>query len=114
MSNFLTKSVVNELYTMLFYNKVTESEGVGVIRINVESSKQCHICHFYFFKDINFNHQPYACNGCHDASLHDQAITDIKIIAIKSGTYRVVSNISYEESTRLLESNNLIEKFGYL
>ena len=105
---------------MLFYNKKTESEGldttesIDVYRTGVGSSKQCNICHFYFFKNRNFNYQHYICTGCHDAALCAQAITDIKIIIIKRGTYRVVSNISYEESTRLLKSNDLDEKLGYL
>ena len=44
-----------------------------------------------------------------------KAITSIKkIITIKSNTYRVVNNISYENSTRLLKSNYLDEKLGYL
>ena len=105
---------------MLFYDKITESEGldttegINVIRTGAGSSKQCDFCHFCFFKNRNFNYQPYIWDGCYDATLRTQAITYIKIITIKSGTYRVASNISYEESTRLLESNDLDEKLGYL
>ena len=46
--------------------------------------------------------------------LRADSLADLKIITIKSGVYRVVSNISYEEITRLLESNDLNEKLGYL
>ena len=66
---------------MLFFNKITESEGLDTIegididRIGVGSSKQCDICHFYFFKNRNFNYQPYICDLCHDAALRAQ--TDI-------------------------------------
>ena len=84
---------------MLFYNKTTESvgldttEAVDVDCTGVGSSKQCDVCHFHFFKNSNLSYKPYICDGCHDAALRTQAITDIKIITIKSGTYRVVSNI---------------------
>ena len=78
------------------------------------SSKQCDICHFYFFKNKNFNYQLYICDGCHDAALPAWAKTDMKRTMIKSSTYRVGSNISYEKSTCLLESNELDKKLGYL
>ena len=102
---------------MLFYSIITESEGIDisesidVIRTGVESSKWCDICHFYFFKNRNFNYQPHVCDNCHDAALRAQSITDLKIITIKKGTYRVVSNISYNEITGLLETSDLNEKF---
>ena len=104
---------------MLFDNEITESEeldateGIDVDHISVWSSELCN-CYFYFFQNINFNYELHICNGCHDAALHAQAITDIKIISIKSSTYRVVSNMSREESTRLLELYDLDEKLGYL
>ena len=105
---------------MLFYSKITESEGIdtvegaNVVRTNVESSKQCDICHFYFFKNRNFTYQPRVCYECHGAALRAQSIADIKIITTMKGTFRVVSNISHSEIVRLLETSDLDEKFGYL
>ena len=105
---------------MLFYYKITESEGldttegINVAPICVGSSKQCDICHFYFSKNRNFKYQSYICDGCHDAALCAQAITDIKTITIKCITHRVVSSIPHEESTHLFESNDLNENLGYL
>ena len=84
---------------MLFYDKITESdgldtsEGTDIIRAGVVSCKRCNFCHFYFFENRNFNYQPHACNGCHDASLHAQLLTDFKIIMIKSGAYSAASNM---------------------
>ena len=102
---------------MLFYYKITESEeidnseGTDVVRDSgVFSSNQCEICHFYFFESRNFNYQPYVCNECHGASLGAQSLTDFKIATIKKGTYRVVSNISYNENTRSPETSGLTEK----
>ena len=28
-------------------------------------SKECDICHYWYFKDIGFKCEPYLCNGCH-------------------------------------------------
>ena len=75
---------------------MTESEGIkttekDVVCTNVESSKQCDICHFIFYKNRNFNYEPHVCNECHGAALHAQSITDFKIITNKKRTFRVVS-----------------------
>ena len=81
---------------MLFYSKTTESEGidisegVDIVCTGVESSKWCDICHFYFFKNRNFNYQPHVCNECHGAALSAQPITDLKIIVIKSNTTKIL------------------------
>ena len=62
---------------MLFYSKIIESEGIDtterdVVCTNVESPKLCYICHFYFFKNRNFNYQPHVCDECHGAALRAQ------------------------------------------
>ena len=54
--------------------------------------------------------QPYICNECHSASLRAQSLADFKIVTIKKGTCRVVSNISYNEITSLLETSELNKK----
>ena len=104
---------------MLFYSKITESEGIDtaerdVICTNLESSKQCDICCFYMFKNRNFNCQPHNCNKCQGAALGGQSMTDLKIITTAKGTFKVVSNISFDEIVCLLETSGLDEKFGYL
>ena len=70
---------------MLFYSKITESEGIDtaeedIVGTNVESSKQCDICHFYSFKNRNFNYQPHVCSEFPGAALRAQSITSLKII----------------------------------
>ena len=52
----------------------------------VFSSKQREVCHVYFFKNKNFNNQPYVCNECHGASLRAQCLADFKIVTNKKGT----------------------------
>ena len=105
---------------MLFHSKITESEKIDtterdVVGTNVESSKQCDICHFYLFKNRNFNYHRPVGDEFHSAALHAQLITDLKIITTKKGTFRVVSNISYDEFVCLLETSDLLDdKFGYL
>ena len=99
---------------MLFFDRISESEGIDVNHTGLDTSKECNIGHFYFFKDRNFLYQPLVCNGCHNASVHAISLTDIKIIPVKGKTCKVVSNLLYSESYCLLESSSLIDKFGTL
>ena len=99
---------------MLFYNKISESEGIDANHTGLDTSKECNICHFYFFKDRNFLYQSLVCSGCHGASVHAISLMDFKIISVKNKTYRIISNLLYDESCHLLESSNLTDKFGSL
>ena len=99
---------------MLFYDRISEGEGTDANRTGLDTSKECNICHFYFFTDRNFLYQPHVCNGCHYASLSTISLTDFKTISVKDNTYRVVSNLPYNEIYHLIESSSLNNKFGFL
>ena len=88
---------------MVFYDRILESEGIDANRSGLNTSKECNICHFYFFKGRNFLYQPHLCNGCNDASLRAISLTNFKVISVKGNTYRVASNLSYNASFLLLE-----------
>ena len=49
---------------MLHYQKIDVSEGIGVNKTS--PSKECVLCHYWFFKDVRFKFKEYVCNGCHD------------------------------------------------
>ena len=49
---------------MLEYKRFDISEGIDVNKTKL--SKECDICHYWYFKDIGFKNEPYLCNGCHD------------------------------------------------
>ena len=49
---------------MLEYDRIDISEGIDVNKTNL--SKDCDICHCWYFKDPDFTYKPYRCNGCHD------------------------------------------------
>ena len=51
---------------MLEYDRIDISEGIDVNKIS--ASKECDICHYWYFKDIVlvFKYEPYLCNDCHD------------------------------------------------
>ena len=49
---------------MLEYERIDISEGIDVNKTNL--SKECDICHYWYFKNICFKYEPCLCNGCHD------------------------------------------------
>ena len=49
---------------MLEYDRIDISEGIDVNKTS--ASKECDICHYWYFKDIGFKYEPYLCNGPHD------------------------------------------------
>ena len=49
---------------MLEYDRIDIPEGIDVNKTNL--SKECDICHYWYFEDTGFKYEKYLCNGCHD------------------------------------------------
>ena len=49
---------------MLQYREIDVSEGIDVNKTS--SSKECELCHYWFFKDLGFKFEEHVCNGSHD------------------------------------------------
>ena len=49
---------------MLQYKKIDVSKGIDVNKTSL--SKECELCHYWFFEDIEFELKEHVCNGCHD------------------------------------------------
>ena len=49
---------------MLEYSRIDISKGIDVNKTNV--SKECDICHYWYFKDIGLKYEKYLSNGCHN------------------------------------------------
>ena len=49
---------------MLQYKKIDVSERIDVNKVS--ASKECELCHYWFFKDVGFKFEEYVCNKWHD------------------------------------------------
>ena len=49
---------------MLRYQKIHASEGIDVN--TTSASKECELCHYWFFNDIGFKFEELVCNKCLD------------------------------------------------
>ena len=52
------------MYKILQYQKIDVLEGIDVNKKS--ASKECELCHYWFFKDVvGFKFEEHVCNGCH-------------------------------------------------
>ena len=48
---------------MLECERIDISKGSDINKTNL--SKECDICHYWYFRDIGFTFEPYLYNDCH-------------------------------------------------
>ena len=71
---------------MLQYEKIDVSEGIDVNKTSV--SKECELCHYWFFKDVGFKFEEHVCNRCHDLLTMAHSLKNITILSAKGATSR--------------------------
>ena len=65
---------------MLQYEIIDVSEGTDLNKSY--KSKECMICHSWYFIDIGYKYEPHVCNGCHDLSMMVYDLNDFMILSI--------------------------------
>ena len=94
---------------MLEYENIDISEGIDVNKSS--NSKECSVCHYWYFIDKNFNYGPYLWNGCHDMSMKVVSLKNLAIISVKGNTYTVhFAFMGKNDATKLLNNSNLNNK----
>ena len=48
---------------MLYYDRTDISEGIDVSKTS--ASKECDVCHYWYFLNFSFKFQLNVCNRCH-------------------------------------------------
>ena len=95
------------------YERIDISEGIDVNKTNL--SKECDICHYWYFKDIGFKYQPYLCNGCHDLMQKAIGFKNIAIVCIKGSAYRSrFWYMSKDDAINIMTGFNLVDKKSVL
>ena len=74
-------------YKMLEYDTINFSEEINVNKSN--KSKECMLCHYWYFLDKNFSYGPYLCNGCYNIMQKSINFKNIAIVHIKKSAYRI-------------------------
>ena len=63
---------------MLEYDRTDISEGIYVNKTIL--SKECDICHYWYFKDIGFKYEKCISNGCHDLMQKAMSFNNVPIV----------------------------------
>ena len=97
---------------MLEYDRIDISEGIDVNKTIL--SKECDICHYWYFKDIIFQYEPHPFNGCHD--LMQKAMSfNVTIVYVKGSAYRIhFWYMSKDDAMNIMNGFNLVDKMGAL
>ena len=98
---------------MLEYDKIDISERIDVNKTNF--SKECDICHNWYFQDIGFKYKPYRFNGCHDLMQKAMSFNNINIVYVKRSTFRIhFWYVSKHDAINVMNGSNVIDKSGVL
>ena len=94
---------------MLEYNRIDISEGVDVNKTNL--SKECDICHYWYFKDIGFKYEPYLCNGCHDLMQKAMSFNNVATAYVKGIACRInFWCMSKDDVINIMNGSTLVDK----
>ena len=89
---------------MLRYQKIDVSEGIDVNKTS--ASKECELCHYWFFKYIGFKFEEHVCNKCYDLLTIAHSLKDIVILSAKGATFRcILMGISKNEALKILNNS---------
>ena len=94
---------------MLEYGRIDVSEGIDST-CNKLVSRECLLCHFWYYLDKNFNYPRYLCNGCHDMSRKANSMHNLAI-AYNNGSKK---NMSKNDVLNLMKNDLIIDKRGVL
>ena len=98
---------------MLYFNRIVFSEGIDVNKTS--KSRECDICHYWYFLNKGFKFQQNVCNRCHDLLMMSMNLSDTAILNTKGSDYPcIITGISKNEAIKLLQNIDLTEKSGRL
>ena len=99
---------------MLEYERIDISERIDLNKS--DKSKECDICHYWYFLDKNFNYEPYLCNGYHDLMQKKKKknFNDVAIVSIKGSDYRIHFWYMNKNDAINLLNNSVLHNKGVL
>ena len=98
---------------MLEYERIDISDGIDVGMS--DTSKECMLCHYWYFLHKTFSYGPYLCDGCYNILQKSINFKNIAIVHIKKSAYIIhLLYMSKREAKKLMTNSNLINEKGVL
>ena len=100
-------------YKILKYDRIDTSERIDVDKTN--ESRECKLCHYWYFLNKNFSYEPYLCDGCYNIMQKSIDSKNIATVHVKKNAYRIYFlDMNKREAKILMINSNLINKIGIL
>ena len=94
---------------MLQCEKIDVSEGIDTNK--TRASKECMLCHYWYFKDVGFKFEPHVCSNCHDVLMTAYELKNIAILNVKGVNFGcILWSISRDEAVNRLNNSVLEDK----
>ena len=93
---------------MLHFNRTDISTGIDVKKTN--ESKDCIICHQWFFLVKGFTFQADVCNGCHEVLMISMNPSNVAILSFNGADHACISNGVSENEAMSWSKNAVINK----
>ena len=102
---------------MLEYERIDISGEIDINKTN--KSKECMLCHYWYFLDKNFSYRPYLCDGCYNMMQKSIDSKNIAIVYVRGNAYRIhfwymSKHKRKRKAIHLMTNSNLIDKKGAL
>ena len=97
---------------MLQYIKIDVSEGIDTNKTS--ASKECMLCHYWYFKDAGFKFEPHVCNKCHHVLMTAYELKNIAILNVEGVDFRCISWGNSGEKAVNSFNNSVLEDKGVL
>ena len=95
------------------YDRIDVSEGIDVNKTS--ASKECDICHYWYFSDKGFRFKSYFCNVCHNLLQKAIQFNDAAIFSMKGNVYRIhFWYMSRDDAINIMKNYDLSKKSGLL
>ena len=96
---------------MLKSDKINISEGIDVNKTN--ESKECMLCHYWYFLNKKFSYGTYLRDGCYNIVPKSISFKNITIVHVKNSVYLIYfQDMSKREAKKLMANFNLTDKKG--
>ena len=98
---------------MIEYERIDILEETDVDKTN--KSKECMLCHYWYFLNKNFSYGPYICDGCYNISQKSKDFKNIAIVHNKKKACRIYfQHINKHKAKNIMNKFDLIGKMGNL
>ena len=97
---------------MLYYKRIEVFEGTDVNKTS--ASKECDVCHYWYFLNFGFKFEPNVCNRCHDLLIVSMNLSDIAILNIKGSDHCFINRLmSKNGAIHLMQNADLTGKMEH-